>query len=75
MSKFTLELFIYVYLVYPFFKIDFFLSANFFLLLFVTFDDVFSLIAIIMTHCFFMIGIWFCLEESRYKLGKVTGRV
>ena len=42
-----------------FLKIDFFLSANFFLLLFITFDDVFTLIDIIMTHCFFMIGIWF----------------
>ena len=73
-SKFTLELFLYVCLVYPFFKIDFFLSANFFLLLFVTFDNIFSLIAIIMTR-FFLIGIWFCLQESRHKLGMVTGRV
>ena len=56
-----------------FFKLIFFFQPIFFLLLIVTFDDVFSLIAIIMTHCFFMI--WFCFQESRYELGIVIGRV
>ena len=57
-----------------FFKLIFF-SDNFFLLLFVTFDDVFSDCYHYDSLLFHDWDLVFCLQESRYVLGMVTGRV